>query len=295
MIESPQVQANNISKMLTGVLGADRFPVDMEQLALEYSRVRFPHAYVSSVEQIDLPGVEGCLKSNADGSRWRIGYSSAHGSPGRVRFTLAHEFAHFMLHRALQTSFECTERDLYERDASARKLESEADTFASYLLMPLDDFRAQLNGQPMGLAFLEHCRLRYGVSRVAAALKWIEIAPQRALVVAARDGVLLWARANDAACRSGLDLATSQSAVAVPAKSLLADIARGLAGGTRVADARIWFPRERAGKTVEEIAMKVDGPYPFVLGILQMPEVERTWRDDAADNEDQRPVRYGKF
>lgn len=293
MIESPQVQANNISKMLSGVLGADRFPVDVAQLAMEYSRMRFPQSYVVSVEQIDLPGVEGSLTSNADGSRWRIAYSAAHGSPGRIRFAVAHEFGHFMLHRALRTSFDCTERDLYERDATARKLEAEADTFASYLLMPLDDFRAQLNGQPMGIAFLEHCRMRYGVSRVAAALKWSEIAPQRALVVAARDGVLLWARANDAACRSGLNVATSQSKVDVPARSLLADVARGLAGGSRVSDARIWFPRERAGKTVEETAMRVDGPHPYVLGILQMPEIERTWRDDAA--EDMRPVRYGKF
>lgn len=293
MIESPQLQANNISKMLTGVLGAERFPVDVEQLALEYSRMRFPQSYVAGVGAIALPGVEGSLTSNADGSRWAIGYSQAHGSPGRVRFTLAHEFGHFMLHRALQTSFECTERDIYERDASARKLESEADTFASYLLMPLDDFRAQLKGRSMSLALLEHCRQRYGVSRVAAALKWIEIAPERALVVAARDGVLLWARANDAASNSGLNLATSQAPVAVPAKSLLADVARGLAGGTRESDARIWFPRERAGKTIEEMAIQVDGPYPYVLGILQMPLIERTWRDDAA--EDQRPVRYGKF
>lgn len=293
MIESPQVQANNISKMLTGVLGPDRFPVDVEQLALEYSRMRFPQSYVASVEKIDVPGVEGSLTSNADGSRWRIGYSAAHGSPGRIRFAVAHEFGHFMLHRALQTSFECTERDLYERDATARKLESEADTFASYLLMPLDDFRAQLKGRPMGPAFLEHCRQRYGVSRVAAALKWIEIASERAFVVAARDGVLLWARANDAASNSGLMLATGQSKIEVPARSLLAEVARGLDGGSRESDARIWFPRERAGKMVEEMAIRVDGPHPYVLGILQMPLIERTWRDDAA--EDMRPVRYGKF
>jgi hypothetical protein len=293
LIESPQVQANNISKMLTGVLGAERFPVDVEQLALEYSRMRFPQSYVASVEKMDLPGAEGSLTSNADGSRWTIGYSAALSSPGRIRFAIAHEFGHFMLHRAQQASFACTERDIYERDVSARKLESEADTFASYLLMPLDDFRAQLKGRPMGPAFLEHCRLRYGVPRVAVALKWIEIAPQRAFVVAARDGVLLWARANDAATASGLSLATNESKVPVPARSLLADVARGLAGGTRESDARIWFPRERAGKTVEETAISVDGPDPYVLAVLQMPAIERTWRDDAA--EDQRPVRYGKF
>lgn len=283
--------------MLNDVLGVNRFPVDVERIALEYSRTRFPQSYIASVQGLDLRGFEGCLKANADGSRWLIAYNDEHSSPGRIRFTLAHEFGHFMLHRTTQVLFECTERDLYDWDSSARQIEAEADAFASYLLMPLDDFRAQLAGQEVSLSFLEHCRVRYGVSRMAAALKWIEIAPRRALVVAARDGFLLWARTNNAAYRSGAFLATRKTTIEVPEQSLLADVANGHQHSSRISDARIWFPREPAGMTVEEIAIQVDGPYPYVLGVLLLPEAEMHWGSSDEDSDDDllRPLTSPKW
>lgn len=283
---SARAEANGISQLLTAVFGRDRFPVDVERLALEYTRQRFPDSYVSQIKRMDIPGFEGCLQANKDGSRWLIAYSAAHGSPGRMRFTLAHELGHFMLHRGMQPLFECTERDMYDWDSPARVMESEADTFASYVLMPLDDFRRQLGSQAMCLEFLEHCRVRYGVSRMAAALKWIEVAPHRALVVAARDGHLLWARMNQAAYKSGAYLATRKKVVEVPAASLLRDVEEGCGKTTATKDARIWFSKEPTGTQLHEIAIRVEGPYPYVLGILMMPDALRPWeRSDEEDDE----------
>ncbi|WP_204264877.1 ImmA/IrrE family metallo-endopeptidase, partial [Escherichia coli] len=68
-------------------------------------------------------------------------------------------------------------------DPHGREIELEADTFASYLLMPLDDFKAQIDGQPFSLDLLRHCADRYGVSVTAAALKWREVAPGRVIVL----------------------------------------------------------------------------------------------------------------
>jgi Zn-dependent peptidase ImmA (M78 family) len=284
---APKAEAIQLSKLLTHVYGPDRFPVDVEALALDYTKQRFPDSYVASVQKIDIPGFEGCLRANKDGTRWLIAYSAAHGSPGRARFTLAHELGHFMLHRAFQPLFECTEKDLYDWDSPARVMEGEADTFASYLLMPLDDFRTQLDGQEMTVEFLEHCRLRYGVSRMAAALKWIEIAPRRALVVAARDGHLLWARTNTAAYKSGTYLATRKKVIEVPSASLLRDVEEGGGATTAVKDARIWFPKEPSGTPLHEIAIRVEGPYSYVLGILMMPDALRPW--ERSDEEDDEP------
>ncbi|MEO6922943.1 MAG: ImmA/IrrE family metallo-endopeptidase [Bryocella sp.] len=284
---SAKAEANGISKLLTAVFGSERFPVDVEKLALEYTRQRFPDSYVSQIKRMDIRGFEGCLQANKDGSRWLIAYSAAHGSPGRMRFTLAHELGHFMLHRETQPLFECTERDMYDWDSPARAMEAEADTFASYVLMPLDDFRRQLGSQAMCLEFLEHSRVRYGVSRMAAALKWIEIAPRRALVVAARDGHLLWARMNRAAYKSGAFLATRKKVVEIPSASLLKDVEEGGEKTTATKDARIWFPKEPSGTHLHEIAIRVEGPYPYVLGILMMPDALRPW--ELSDEEDDEP------
>lgn len=54
-----------------------------------------------------------------------------------------------------------------------KDIEGQADLFASYLLMPLDDYRKQVTGT-VDLDLLGHCADRYGVSLTAAILKWLQ-------------------------------------------------------------------------------------------------------------------------
>ena len=64
-------------------------------------------------------------------------------SGGWRRFTNAHEFGHYLMHRSLfAKGLECNEEAVTFRNGD--ELEAEADTFAAYLLMPLDDFRRQI-------------------------------------------------------------------------------------------------------------------------------------------------------
>ncbi|WP_250462614.1 ImmA/IrrE family metallo-endopeptidase [Microbulbifer litoralis] len=291
MNNKPKAEANRISHILNHFYGRDRFPVDVEQLARDYSKQISPESYITDIKSVPLDGFEGCLKAKPDGSKWMIAYNPEQGSPGRTRFTLAHELGHFVLHRNLQQAFECSERDLYDWDSPVRQMEAEADTFASYLLMPLDDFRAQLTSQSMNVDLLDHCCNRYGVSPMAAALKWVEIAPRRTVVVAARDGFLLWARSNGRAYKSGRYFATSKNTVEVPSQSLLAEVAQNGGADRRTTDARIWFPQEPYGMPMEETAICVDNPsFPYILGILQMPEAERDWATNSEDEETLRPL-----
>lgn len=278
MNNNPKAEANRLSTILNHVYGRDRFPVDVERVALDYSKEISPESYITRIKQIPMDGFEGCLIAKPDGSQWKIAYNPEQGSQGRARFTLAHELGHFVLHRNQQQSFECSERDLYDWDSPFRQMEAEADTFASYVLMPLDDFRTQLSGQAMDIDLLEHCCSRYGVSPMAAALKWVEIAPRRTVVVAARDGFLLWARSNERARKTKCYFAASKNTVEVPPQSLLAKAALTGHSGRRTTDAQIWFPKEAAGMPIEETAICVDSPtFPYILGILQMPEAERDW------------------
>ncbi|MBW9242069.1 ImmA/IrrE family metallo-endopeptidase [Pseudomonas paracarnis] len=47
-----------------------------------------------------LPGFEGLLVRNLASSKWMIAYNDQLESPGRIRFSLAHEFGHYLMHRS---------------------------------------------------------------------------------------------------------------------------------------------------------------------------------------------------
>ncbi|WP_444857275.1 ImmA/IrrE family metallo-endopeptidase [Sphingosinicella sp.] len=147
-----------------------------------------------------MPGFEGALGPLRKRGGWAILYNPAVHSPGRINYTLGHEFGHYLCHRQQSPGgFQCGESDVL---GGTRDQEREADRFASYLLMPLDDFRAQVGSQKMDLALLRHCADRYDVSLTAAALKWLESASRCAAVVVATNGFVQWFRRNAAAERA---------------------------------------------------------------------------------------------
>ncbi len=282
-------EANRLSAMLRTVLQGDRFPVDVRQLALEYSRTCFPESPISEIQAQPLPGFEGMLAAHKTKTKWLIVYNDRL-SAGRVRFTLAHEFGHYILHRERQSLFECSENDMHDWDSQERLMESEADTFASFLLMPLDDFRTQLEGQSISIPLLAHCACRYGVSMMAAALKWLEIAPKRAVVVAARDGFVLWARSNKAALNSGAYLATRKRTIEVPEASSLSRIIAVSDTQPVRQRAQLWFPREPDSMPLNELVHVSQGSYPYTLGLLLMPDAEPRWREADEDDSTVEPV-----
>lgn len=285
-------EANRISMMLNHVLGPDRFPVKIEELALEYSMQCFPDSPVAKIVGEDLPGFDGLLRSNKDQSKWLIVYNSSVPSPGRKRFTLAHEFGHYLLHRQLQPQFACSQQDMEDWDADEREIEVEADVFASFLLMPLDDFRKQVAGQTISFDLLSHCADRYGVSLTAAALKWIEIADKRAVVVASRDDHLLWARSNQAAFKSGAFFATRKKTIAVPRASVTHSGNCIATSQMETVNAQLWFPRESNKVPLTEMTM-VSDQYDYTLTLLLMPDAD--WRSPQHADEDAEEDTFDRF
>jgi hypothetical protein len=183
-----------------------RFPIDVSTIALDYSR-RFPDP-VTKIAKAGVETFEGALLPLRKTGGWAILYNPSIPVLGRINFTVAHEWGHYLNHRdrVRQSGFECNQQRVlgYDGDAEVRRLEIEADQFASYLLMPIDDFRRQVIGQPMTLDLLNHCADRYAVSRTAAARKWIEFTEERAVLVVGRDGFVLWSRSSDSAYKSGV-------------------------------------------------------------------------------------------
>lgn len=280
--KKPMAEANRLSSMLNLVLGADRFPVKVDEVALECSSQRCPEAPIDKVLGEDLEGFDGMLAANKARSKWLILYNSAVPSEGRQRFTIAHEFGHYLLHRERQERFECGGEDIETGDGRKPDIEIEADQFASTLLMPLDDFRRQVDGQPVSFDLLEHCADRYGTSLTAAALRWTEVAPGRVIVVASRDDHMLWAKSNEAAFKSGAYFATRKRTIAMPGSSL-AHSGRGTVdSGEQTAQARLWFPREPVAMPLTEMT-RVSEQYDYALTLLLMPDAARQTRPDDED------------
>ncbi|KVC62677.1 Zn protease [Burkholderia ubonensis] len=296
--KKPKAAANQISSMLNAVLGVDRFPVKVDELALEYSRQCFADSPIDKVVGEDMDDFEGMLAANKARSKWLIVYNSAVRSEGRKRFTVAHEFAHYLLHRHQQDRFECGTDDIETGDNNGRDIEAEADAFASTLLMPFDDFGRQVDGQPVSFDLLSHCADRYGVSLTAAALHWTEIAPKRVVLVASRDDHMLWAKSNDAAFKSGAYFATRRNTIELPRQALAHSDNGWSAGDQQTGRAQHWFPHEPASMPVTEMT-RVAGQYDYTLTLLSLPDAEwqRPRHDDEEAEEDSfdRFVRNGQY
>ena len=290
--KQPKAEANRISKLLKLVLGEARFPVKADEVALEYSRQCFPNSPVDKVNGDDLDGLEGMLAANKSRSKWLILYNSGVRSAGRKRFTIAHEFGHYLLHRNNQDRFECGDDDIETGGSSDDDIETHADKFASTLLMPLDDFRIQVHGHPLSFDLLGHCADRYGVSLTAATLRWMEIADQRAVLVASRDDHMLWAKSNEAAYKSGAVFATRKRTISLPRDALAhSDNCTGVPQKQEVL-ANIWFPREPSYVQMTEMT-KIAGNYDYTLSLLLMPQAE--WRQPQHDDGDPEQDTFDRF
>lgn len=271
-IKSPRSAANNISLVLNTVLGNDRFdrgPVNVEELALEYTRQISPDSHIEHVVAEYLPGCEGALvPGDNQPRRWAIMYDRKQNA-GRRAYTVAHELGHFVLHRNLvdddpefDGGFYCTKEAV--EHGVGRDIEKEANEFAANLLMPLDDFRRFIPSDNLaGLTRLGEAAERYGVSLTAATLRWLEYTTTRAMVIASVDGFALWAKSSEAAFKSGRFLRTKSELFELPAASLAARKTYGNESleGVRQ-NAGIWFP-----EPVVEMCMRTD-KYDFELTLL---------------------------
>ena len=281
---SPQRWANQLTIVLNAYHGTtpDRFPVKVPELAKDFSLQRFPAEPIALVHGESLGNFDGALHRGSKG--WGIFYNSAITSPGRIRFTQAHEFGHYLLHRLkYPEGLRCGEQDMVRWDSEYGQIESQANDFAATLLMPLDDFRRQIDGRAKpNLDDLGNCADRYGVSLIAATLRWLGYTERRSVLVVSRDGFILWARSSGSALRTRAFFRTAnRPPVPIPMNSLAGspDLMEKSRGQIRH-DAGVWFP-----EPCDEIALLSD-QYDFTLSLLHLEAAE--WREslDEEDEED---------
>lgn len=238
---SPKREAIKLVQLWRAVHGLT-FPIDAGALAQEWSTHVVPEGPIGVLQTQELNGFEGGLFWLKQRKIWALLYHPHPESPGRSNFTIAHEFGHFVLHRNLQEMFRCSQSATL--GMTSISIEREADQFASYLLMPIDDFTQQINTQQVTLDLLGKCAARYGVSLTAAILKWIEFTNQAAVVVVGREGMLHWWQASSSAkkyafrnLRQGMELPAGSLSTTRDLTISAADYRAGIKYPSEV-----WFP-----------------------------------------------------
>lgn len=269
----PTRWAIEITKVLNLVFGPEHFPIDVIAIAREYTAQRFPGDAITMAEGASLPGFDGALyRAPAGKSGWGIVYNNALASRGRINFTLAHEFGHYLLHRADHPNgIRCGEQDVVRWDSTYAQIEHQANQFAATLLMPLDDFRRQIDARArVNLDMISHCADRYRVSLIAAILRWLIYTERRAVLVVSRDGFILWSRASEPAAKTGTVFRTSGTPIEIPSQSLAAtqdQLVDGRAG--MLHGPGVWF-----GEEVREMTIFSE-QYDFTVTLLLLEERDR--------------------
>lgn len=288
-VRLPTRWATDISAVLNTVYGPNHFPISVPEIALDLSKQWFPEDPLSVIQGEKLPGFDAALLPAPVGKKgWGILYNNGITSRGRINFTLAHEFGHYLIHRhSFPNGMRCSQQDMVRWDSEYKQIEREANTFAAYLLMPLDDYRRQIDPRVTAtFELLSQCAERYEVSLIAATLRWLAYTERRAVLVVSRDGFILWARSSEAAFKSGVYIKTAQSAVPVPDESVAARPEAFTAARLGVNHpAGIWFP-----EPCQEMSIMSEN-YDFTLSLLQLPL--DSGRGCSAENDENEPEMLG--
>jgi Zn-dependent peptidase ImmA (M78 family) len=282
-------QAGRITQMLDKVLGEDRFdraPVDVTNLALQYSAQTSPESPIRQVTKRDIPGCMGALVYGESKPRqWAIMYHHDQ-SPGRTAYTIGHEFGHYIMHRKLideddrfDGGIYCDESSVLRREGS--DIEQEADEFAANLLMPFHDFRRQISAKSVpNFDDLGKIADRYGVSLTAATLRWLEYTETRALLVVSNEGYAHWAKTSKAALKTGNFIKTRNTMYELPAAAVAVtqDFRQETVDGIQQ-QAGVWFK-----EPVVEMCIP-SKRYEQELTLLHLPRTEPVFHAEEVDED----------
>lgn len=275
---TPQRAANRLVKLaevFSAAHGVYRFPVEVPPLAMEAARIFGWSDPITQVQAANIKGFDGALFPGDGRKEWLLLYNEAVASPGRVRFTQAHELGHYILHRKVRESFQCSDADMLNWSQDDKDIEGQADLFASYLLMPLDDYRKQVTA-PVDLDLLGHCADRYGVSLTAAILKWLQYTDEKAVLVMSNDGFIKWAWSSEPAAKAGAFFRTRNNVIPVPNEALASNAAiKHDRSGTQI-PASIWFPHAGTDTPLREMKVLAE-QYGVVLSLLHLPRSADVW------------------
>jgi Zn-dependent peptidase ImmA (M78 family) len=187
---------------------------------------------------------------------------------GRLRFTIAHEVAHFLLGHKIPVE---AVLDADARAPFSVHQEREADVFATEFLMPAAWVAAYCKGTVTSLSVVHAIAQAFRVSNVAAAVRRVELADAPCAVAYSERGHLVWAK------RSGTFPHRIQSQRKIGAGSVASEyFARGvLDSALRAVPALAWFGSDSAPSVGELIEHSELVPEPGWGGVLSLLGIDK--------------------
>jgi Zn-dependent peptidase ImmA (M78 family) len=187
---------------------------------------------------------------------------------GRLRFTIAHEVAHFLLGHKIPVE---AALDATARAPFSVHQEREADIFATEFLMPAAWVAAYCRGTVTSLSVVHAIAQAFRVSNVAAAVRRVELADAPCAVAYSEHGRVVWAK------RSAAFPYRIQSQRRIGAGSVASEyFARGILDSSpRGVPALAWFGNDAPssiGGLVEHAELVPEPGWGGVLSLIGLSE-----------------------
>ena len=110
---------------------------------------------------------------------------------GRKRFAIAHELGHWELHKDVSQLFACTSDNMVPSYKASTE-ETEANYFASGLLMPEFLFAEKAKEGEFGVATLSDLADFFGTSLTATGIRYVDTSEDYVAIVASTNGQVGW-------------------------------------------------------------------------------------------------------
>ncbi|MDA3859634.1 MAG: ImmA/IrrE family metallo-endopeptidase [Melioribacteraceae bacterium] len=149
------------------------------------------------VDEEDLTNCLGKIQFKNDLALIKI--SSNISDPGQKKFTLAHEMGHYFNEKEIRNSifYACTYKDINTYNFN-KKFETDANEFASELLMPTSWFANATKRRPLNFELLKEVAAQFGTSLTATAIKYVKHGAYPAVLVLSKNGIVEWSFVNEA-------------------------------------------------------------------------------------------------
>lgn len=155
----------------------------------------------------------------------------------KVRFIKAHELGHLLLHRELTRNFFDTNMTLSEWLAMGNH-ESEANAFASELLMPSELFRSTVANKRLDIDLIQSCTNYFGISKTAFFLKYVSNGAYPVALVYSDNGIIKWVSITEDFILNFIRIGEK-----IPYNTVTMDILKGndVPKNPEIVDATSWF------------------------------------------------------
>ena len=143
--------------------------------------------------------LDGCIaRLVRSGDTGLIRVSTTVTNRGRRRFCVAHELGHFILRHADSGWLTCAEGELEEfGGGEAARLETQANMFASELLLPEPLVRRKCEVSPVDFEPVKRIAVEFETSLMATAIRFVRFSPESCVLVFSRDGRIKWTRKSE--------------------------------------------------------------------------------------------------